>query len=59
MEYREYIQMNLKMWEMVDYIRDSGIRKLAREMEWAYSSGRMAANMKACGKEIKLMEEVE
>jgi hypothetical protein len=51
--------MNIKMLEMVNYIRVNGIRKLEKEMVLVYNFGLMGLNMKECGGKTKQMAEVE
>jgi hypothetical protein len=38
---------------MADYLKDSGIKRLVKEMELVSNSGLMARNMKVCGAKIK------
>jgi hypothetical protein len=56
---KEYILMNTKKLEMVNSIKDSGIRKQVKEMVSEYNFGLMDLSMKVCGEEIKQVEEVE
>ena len=47
--------MNSKTWEMVDFIKDNGIKKQGKEMEQEYSFGLMEASMKEFGEMTELM----
>ena len=51
--------MNSKMSEMVDFIRDNGIKRLGKEMVSVFSSGLMVQSMKVCGRKTKPMVKVE
>jgi tRNA pseudouridine-54 N-methylase len=53
MESWECILMSLRMSVMADYLKDSGIKRLVKEMELVSNSGLMARNMKVCGAKIK------
>jgi hypothetical protein len=37
------------MWEMVNYIKDNGIKRQEREKVLGSNFGQMAPNMKECG----------
>jgi hypothetical protein len=51
------ILMSIKKLEMGKCIKDNGIRKQEKEMEWEFSSGLMGLSMKGFGGLIRLMEE--
>lgn len=41
--------MSTKMWVMAGCTKDSGIKKLGKEMELEFNYGLMALNMRECG----------
>ena len=47
------------MWAMAGYIKVSGIKRLEREMEWAFSFGLMDQSMREYGRKIKQMAKGE
>lgn len=54
MAYKECTLMNLRMLVMESYIRDSGIKRLVRETEWASNSGPTVQSTRECGRKTKL-----
>ena len=55
MEWREFTLTNLRKLAKVEYIKDSGISKLEREMVLGFNYGQMGPNMKECGGRTKLI----